>query len=86
MNLGVGSDISIKELAELIKAVTGFEGRINWDTSKPDGVKQKLLDSSRFESLGWSHQVELEAGVRSTYQWFTDHYSQIIEKEAATAV
>lgn len=81
LNLGVGSDISIKELAELIKAIVGFEGRISWDTSKPDGVKQKLLDPSRLETLGWKHQIELEAGVRTTYQWFVEHYDEIIKKE-----
>ncbi len=85
LNLGVGSDISIKELAELIKAVTGFEGRLSWDTSKPDGVKQKLLDSSRLEALGWKHKIALEIGVRMAYQWFTEHYSEIVEKETTAA-
>ena len=85
LNLGVGSDISIKDLAELIKTVTGFGGRISWDTSKPDGIKQKLLDSSRLEALGWRHKIVLEAGVRMTYQWFTEHYDEIVKKETTTA-
>ena len=70
INVGVGQDISIKELAELIKAIVGFEGVIEWDSSRPDGTPRKLLDVSRINSLGWQPTIGLEEGIRSTYQWF----------------
>ncbi len=71
INVGVGEDIAIKELAELIKRVVGFEGAINWDSSKPDGAPRKLLDVSRLESLGWSPKISLQYGVQTTYNWYT---------------
>ena len=71
INVGVGDDIAIKDLAELIKGVVGFEGEIHWDSSKPDGTPRKLLDVSRIESLGWKATISLEEGIRSTYEWFT---------------
>jgi GDP-L-fucose synthase len=70
INVGVGQDVSIKELAELIQGVVGFEGEIEWDSSKPDGTPRKLLDVSRISSLGWKAQISLEDGIRSTYEWF----------------
>jgi GDP-L-fucose synthase len=70
INAGVGEDVSIKELAELIQGVVGFEGEIKWDSSKPDGTPRKLLDVSRISSLGWKAQIRLEDGIRSTYEWF----------------
>ena len=70
INVGVGEDIAIKDLAELIKGVVGFEGEIEWDSSKPDGTPRKLLDVSRIESLGWKATISLEDGIRSTYAWF----------------
>jgi GDP-L-fucose synthase len=70
INVGVGEDIAIKDLAELIKGVVGFEGEIHWDSSKPDGTPRKLLDVSRIESLGWKATIGLEDGIRSTYEWF----------------
>ncbi len=73
INVGVGEDISIKELAELIKAIVGFEGVIEWDSSKPDGTPRKLLDVSRIKSLGWKPTIGLEEGIRATYQWFMSH-------------
>jgi GDP-L-fucose synthase len=75
INVGVGEDISIKELAELIKEVVGFHGEIQWDSSKPDGTPRKLLDVTRLESLGWKAQINLEEGVRKTYQWFIENNS-----------
>ncbi len=69
-NMGAGKDISIRQLAELVKEVVGFQGEIVWDTSKPDGTPQKLLDVSRMESLGWHAQTRLEEGIRKTYQWY----------------
>lgn len=70
LNVGTGVDISIGELAHLMARVTGFEGEIAFDKTKPDGTPQKLLDVSRLKSLGWSAQIELEAGVQATYDWF----------------
>jgi GDP-L-fucose synthase len=76
VNVGVGSDVSIRELAEIVKEVTGFQGRIVQDTSKPDGTPRKLMDVSRLDSLGWNAQVELREGVAQTYAWFVEHYAQ----------
>lgn len=70
INVGVGTDLSIRELAELICRVTGFAGRLVFDTSKPDGTPQKLLDVSRLRALGWQARVGLEEGIRDTYRWF----------------
>jgi nucleoside-diphosphate-sugar epimerase len=70
VNVGSGSDISILELAELVAKVTGFEGRIATDPSKPDGTPRKLMDVSRLAEMGWSARIPLEEGVRETYQWF----------------
>ena len=72
INVGVGQDISIKELAELIKAIVGFEGVIEWDSSRPDGTPRKLLDVSRINSLGWKPTIGLDEGIRATYQWFVN--------------
>lgn len=73
INVGSGIDITIKELAEKVKTIIGFDGEIKWDNSKPDGAKQKLLDVSRLHSLGWKHKVELEQGIKTTYQWFVEN-------------
>jgi GDP-L-fucose synthase len=73
INVGVGQDVSIKELAELIQGVVGFAGDIEWDLSKPDGTPRKLLDVSRISSLGWEAQISLEDGIRSTYEWYLDN-------------
>lgn len=73
INVGVGEDISIRDLAELIKKVVGFEGGIQWDSSKPDGTPRKLLDISRLGSLGWKASIKLEEGLESTYSWYRAH-------------
>ncbi len=70
VNVGVGEDISIKELALLIKQIVGYEGELTFDTSKPDGTPRKLLDVSRMKSLGWEAKISLEEGIRMTYHWF----------------
>jgi len=75
VNVGVGEDITIKELAELIKQVVGFEGEIEWDSSKPDGTPRKLLDVTRLEAFGWKAQISLEEGIRKTYEWFIENSS-----------
>ena len=70
VNVGVGQDLTIRELAELVVSVTGFKGRISFDASKPDGTPRKLLDISRLSALGWQARIPLEEGLRRTYQWF----------------
>jgi GDP-L-fucose synthase len=70
INVGFGSDVTIKELAELVKRVVGFSGQIVWDTSKPDGTPRKLMDSSRLFALGWKPQVQLEEGIKLAYADF----------------
>jgi GDP-L-fucose synthase len=77
VNVGVGSDITIRELAELMSRIIGFEGRLQFDTSKPDGTPQKLLDVTRLRNLGWQASTTLEAGLRATYQWFCANESQL---------
>ena len=73
VNVGVGEDITIAELAALIREVVGFGGEIRYDRSKPDGTPRKLLDVSRLASLGWRAQITLAEGIRSTYAWYLDH-------------
>ena len=70
VNVGYGNDVSIRELAETVKRVTGFSGQIVWDTQKPDGTPRKLMDSSRLLALGWRPQVDLEQGIALAYQDF----------------
>lgn len=70
VNVGCGTDITIRGLAELVGHVVGFPGEIEWDTTKPDGTPKKLLDVSRLEKLGWKAKIPLEEGLRSTYQWW----------------
>ncbi|MBB3842405.1 GDP-L-fucose synthase [Runella defluvii] len=70
VNIGVGEDITIKNLAELIKATVGYEGELRWNTDKPDGTPRKLMDVSKLHSMGWKHRYGLEEGVRITYQDF----------------
>lgn len=72
INIGSGEDFTIKELAEKVKKIVGFEGEIKWDVSKPDGVMKKLLDSSRLETLGWKRKVELKEGLQKTYKGFIE--------------
>lgn len=76
INVGVGTDISIRELAELIAEVTGFEGRIEFDADKPDGAPRKLLDISCLRHLGWTPRFTLKNGLIKTYQWFAEHAQQ----------
>jgi GDP-L-fucose synthase len=68
INIGVGKDISIAELATTIKNITGFTGKIIWDSTKPDGTRQKLLDVTKLTELGWKPQIELVSGIRSVYE------------------
>jgi GDP-L-fucose synthase len=70
INVGTGEDVTIRELAELVQAVVGFEGEIEFDTSKPDGPPRKLLDVSRLQGMGWQPQISLRAGLQNAYDWF----------------
>lgn len=73
VNVGWGHDVTIAELAQMIANVVGFEGKLRFDPSKPDGVQRKVLDVSRLKMLGWCPEIELETGIRSTYRWFIRH-------------
>ena len=73
VNIGTGSDITIKSLAELVKDVVGYTGEIVFDTSKPDGTPRKLIDTSRIRALGWQPEISLRDGIADAYQWFIDN-------------
>ncbi len=73
INVGTGVDVTIRELAETVAKVVGYEGRTEWDTSKPDGTPRKLLDVSRLADLGWRARTSLEDGLRDTFSWYTEH-------------
>ena len=73
INVGTGEDISILDLAKMVARVTGFEGRIVTDPSKPDGTMRKLMDVSRLADMGWRARIGLEQGIEDTYQWFLDN-------------
>lgn len=70
VNVGVGEDIAIRELAELVREIVGFEGEIVWDKAKPDGTPRKLMDVSRLHALGWKAHVSLRQGIEQTYHWY----------------
>ena len=72
-NVGVGEDLTIRELADLVKRVVGFQGKIVWNSAMPDGTPRKLLDISRLRTLGWAPRISLEEGVRTTYRWFIEN-------------
>lgn len=76
LNIGTGEDLTIRELAETVARVVGFEGSLIWDSSKPDGTPRKLMDVSRIQALGWRHQVELEAGIKMAYDSFQMEYEE----------
>lgn len=78
-NVGTGIDITIKQLAELIQKIIGFEGSVKWDISKPDGTPKKLLDVSKINNLGWKHKVSLEEGIKTTYNWFLENRNNFKE-------
>jgi GDP-L-fucose synthase len=78
-NVGTGTDLSIKDLAEKIQKIIGHQGEIQWDSSKPDGTPRKLLDVSKLHQEGWHHQINLDEGIQSTYDWFQSHIDTIKE-------
>lgn len=73
VNVGSGKEVTIKELAELVKEVVGYKGEIVWDSSKPDGTPRKLMDSSRLASLGWEPKISLKDGLTDTYKWYLEN-------------
>jgi GDP-L-fucose synthase len=73
VNLGTGVDVTIRELAETVKDVVGFSGRLVFDPTKPDGTMRKLLDVSRAAALGWQARVGLREGIEATYRWFLEN-------------
>jgi GDP-L-fucose synthase len=76
INIGWGEDVTIRELAEMIAAASGFQGQLIFDSSKPDGTPRKLLDTSRLSALGWKPKISLRSGIEQTYEWFKQHVSE----------
>jgi GDP-L-fucose synthase len=76
VNIGMGEDIPIKDLADMVRGIVGFDGEIFWDTSKPDGTPRKLLDVSRIRALGWEPRVSLKEGITDTYRWYLQTLAQ----------
>ena len=76
INVGWGEDVTIRELAEMIAKTSGFQGRLVFDSTKPDGTPQKLLDTSRLTALGWKPKITLQTGIEQTYEWFKRHVSE----------
>jgi GDP-L-fucose synthase len=76
VNIGFGDDVTIRELAEAVKAAVGFNGEIVCDTSKPDGTPRKLMDSGLLAELGWQARTPLNAGIASVYRWFIENDSR----------
>lgn len=75
-NIGTGKELTIRELAELIKDIVGFEGELKFDTSKPDGTPRKLLDVSKLKEAGWTYKTELRDGIEKAYKWFLENYQE----------
>ncbi|MDP9002728.1 MAG: GDP-L-fucose synthase, partial [Myxococcota bacterium] len=73
LNIGVGEDITVREVAELVSDVVGYRGAVRFDTSRPDGTPRKLLDVSRLHALGWRASIGLREGIEETYRWFVEH-------------
>jgi GDP-L-fucose synthase len=73
INVGCGKDVTIAELAEMIRRIVGFDGELRFDPSKPDGTPRKLLDVTRLRALGWRPRISLETGLEHAYRWFLEH-------------
>jgi len=78
LNVGTGTDVSIAELADIIRRVVGYEGDVVYNRDYPDGTRQKLLDVSALSALGWKARIGLEEGVQATYNWYLDHQEMIL--------
>ncbi len=79
-NVGTGTDLSIKDLAETIKRIVGYTGTITWDASKPDGTPRKLMDVSKMNEMGWKAQVDLETGIQKTYEWYLNNQETVQQR------
>lgn len=79
VNIGCGNDITIRELVEQVVSVVGFEGQLQFDTSKPDGTPQKLLDVSKVNALGWKAEITLRPGIQDAYNWFLEHVAPTLK-------
>ena len=77
INVGTGEDVTIKELAETISDVVGYEGKIEWDTSKPNGTPRKVMNVDRMKALGWEPKVQLRDGIESAYKWYLENYDRV---------
>jgi GDP-L-fucose synthase len=77
INIGVGKDQKIRELAEWVREVVGYNGVVEYDNSKPDGTPRKLLDVTRLQNLGWSPKISIEEGIKNTYNWYCDFSSKV---------
>jgi GDP-L-fucose synthase len=77
INVGTGKDLTIRELAEMVARSVHPEATLVFDETKPDGTPQKLLDVSRLHDLGWRHSIELDDGIRTTYQWYLEHHDSL---------
>jgi GDP-L-fucose synthase len=77
INIGYGEDVTIKDLTEMIKMVSGYKGEILWDSSKPDGTPKRLLDVKKLFDLGWRPKIKLQDGLETTYKWFQENYSNV---------
>ena len=73
MNIGTGEDLTIRSLAEIVRDVVYPDAELQFDATKPDGAPRKLLDVSKIHALGWKHRIDLETGIRSTYEWFLNN-------------
>ncbi len=85
INCGAGFDVTIREIAETIARVVGFNGSLVFDTTKPDGTPRKIMDSSRIRALGWKPEISLEEGLTSSYQWFIKHIASCTEERMQEA-
>ena len=77
LNVGTGKDMTIRELAETMANVVGYQGRLKFDSSKPDGTPRKLLDVGRMNRLGWNFRIDLKSGLEDTYRWYKEHITQV---------
>ena len=77
INVGTGEDVTIKELAETISDVVGYEGKIEWDTSKPNGTPRKVMNVDKMKSLGWEPKIKLRDGIESAYKWYLENYDRV---------
>ena len=76
VNIGTGKEVTIRQLAEIVRDTVGYQGEIVWNTAMPDGTPRKLTDVTKLHGLGWTHRVELEEGVKLAYEWFRENVDQ----------